>query len=108
MKKLVPDPPSNENLTTGSHRFGLCDAGHPPLYAINAGIAMEDALVHVSLLPKRVIDVAQSVGERRPGEQDGLHWANLHAVEMAKGLVDALLDGIEVRALQSSSAAGST
>jgi hypothetical protein len=31
-------------------------------------------------------------------EGRGMYWSNLHAIEMAEGLVEAMLDGIEVSA----------
>ncbi|UVJ46009.1 DUF3077 domain-containing protein [Pseudomonas sp. LS1212] len=111
MIKIVPDPPavSDESLAspTGTLNktaltvFGACDAGHAPLFAVCAGIPAEDALVHASLLLKGAFASAYAAcddgGDR---ERQGLLWSTLHSVEMAKALIDALLDGAEAEALE--------
>ncbi|WP_166363587.1 DUF3077 domain-containing protein [Pseudomonas akapageensis] len=111
MIKIVPDPPadSDESLAcpTGTlHKtaltvFGACDAGHAPLFAVCAGIPAEDALVHASLLLKGAFASAFAACDvGGDGEKQGLLWSTLHAVEMAKGLIDAVLDGAEVEGLE--------
>ncbi|UVJ45487.1 DUF3077 domain-containing protein [Pseudomonas sp. LS1212] len=101
MNKIVPDPPSYLLSKTASTAFGSCDAGHDPLFAVREGIDLEDALVHISLLLAGVCDTAQQACEHPAGhERKGLLWANLHSAEAAKGLVDALLDGIENQAVK--------
>ena len=106
MIKIVPDPPadSDESLAapTGTLNktaltvFGTCDAGHAPLFAVCAGIPAEDALVHASLILRGAFDTAY-VACDNAGEQQmkGLLWSTLHSVEMAKALIDAVLDGAE-------------
>ncbi|MDD0974350.1 DUF3077 domain-containing protein [Pseudomonas fontis] len=93
MKKIVPDPP---HFITALTAFGSCDAGHAPLFAVRSGIEAEDALVHASILLRGVLDTAQAASERAPSELRGFLWNILHATEMSKGLVDALLDGAEL------------
>ncbi|WP_166364232.1 DUF3077 domain-containing protein [Pseudomonas akapageensis] len=100
MNKIVPDPPSYLLSKTASTAFGSCDAGHDPLFAVRAGIDLEDALVHISLLLAGVCDTALHACQQADGlDRKGLLWANLHSAEAAKGLVDALLDGIENQTL---------
>lgn len=96
MTKIVPDPPQSPFGKTATTAFGLCDAGHVPLFAVRSGINAEDALVHVSLLLQSIYDTAQQASEHiQDMPKKGLLWATLHSAEMAKGLVDAVLDGIE-------------
>ncbi|MCY1438396.1 hypothetical protein D3C76_507310 [compost metagenome] len=96
MRKVVPDPPFTLGKTT-TLPFGTCDAGHAPLFAVRDSIAAEDALVHASLLLRGVCDSTQACCEQAGGrEQSGLLWSSLHSAEMAKALVDAVLDGMRV------------
>ncbi|MBJ9974502.1 DUF3077 domain-containing protein [Pseudomonas sp. S75] len=97
MKKIVPDPPLP---ATAHHPFGRCDAGHPPLFTVNPDIDPHDALVHVALYLRCAYDAGLKAMDHLREDGKGLFWSNLHAVEMAEGLVDAMLDGIESPAKQ--------
>lgn len=107
MIKIVPDPPPNgdDNSPAGTvHKtaetlFGSCDAGHAPLFSVRAGILAEDALIHASLYLKCVCDTANAACNTDTDVRQGLLWSLLHSAEIAKALVDALLDGAEARAL---------
>ena len=111
MKKLVPDPPislpghrrdpeldrANTILlhtlnATRERPFGLRDARGQPLYAVQPGVSAEDALAHVSLLLKCAEEVSDEITERASGIERGLIWSMVHSVEMARAVVDALLD----------------
>ncbi|WP_166359263.1 DUF3077 domain-containing protein [Pseudomonas akapageensis] len=96
MIKIVPDPPSSENLyKTVATAFGTCDAGHGPLFSVCAGINAEDALVHASLSLKCARETTYHMCMIEPAANQGLLWSTLHSIEMAKALVDAVIDGIE-------------
>ncbi|MNP24136.1 hypothetical protein D3C76_1168800 [compost metagenome] len=95
MNKIVPDPPLAKSRTTTSTAFSNCDAGHPPLFTVSAGITAQDALVHASLYLRCAYDTAfKGLEDANPSGQS-LLWSTMHSVEMAKGLVDALLDEVE-------------
>lgn len=101
MTKIVPDPPQYRFGKTAETPFGSCDAGHPPLFAVRDGIEAEDALVHVSLLLEGIYDTAQQACEHIHGlPKKGLLLSTLHSAEMAIGLVDAVLDGIDSGAVR--------
>lgn len=101
MTKIVPDPPQSLFGKTAATPFGSCGAGHPQLFAVRDGIEAEDALVHVSLLLEGIYDTVQQACEHIDGlPKKGLLWSSLHSAEMAKGLVDAVLDGIDGEALR--------
>ena len=96
MIKIVPDPPSGGKLyETVATAFGTCDAGHGPLFAVCAGINAEDALVHASLSLKCARETTYHMCMAETAANEGLLWSTLHSIEMAKALVDAVLDGIE-------------
>ena len=99
MKKIVPDPPHETLAPTANTLFGLCGAGHDPMFLVRPGIEPHDALVHVSLFLRGAYDTAHQASETADESAKGFLWSTMHSVEMAKGLVDALLDGIEARAL---------
>ncbi|PSS50139.1 DUF3077 domain-containing protein [Pseudomonas sp. BBP2017] len=99
MKKIVPDPPLDQSTTTSHTVFGACDAGHSPLFAVCSGIAAHDALVHASLYLSCAYDTGYKAFDNIDPASKNFLWSTLHSVEMAKGLVDALLDGIEDRAM---------
>ena len=94
MKKIVPDPPTSLHPTV-EKPFGDCAAGHPQLFSVNAGIAPHDALVHVSLYLRCAYDTAHQASKGIEDAAKGFLWSTLHSVEMAKGLVEALLDALE-------------
>ncbi|MNM97281.1 hypothetical protein D3C81_1097810 [compost metagenome] len=101
MIKIVPDPPPAGALPhTADTPFGACAAGHPPLFSVRAGIEAHDALVHASMYLRCAHDTGMQACDKVDADARGMIWATLHSVEMAKGLVDALLDGIETQALE--------
>ncbi|UVJ42223.1 DUF3077 domain-containing protein [Pseudomonas sp. LS1212] len=106
MIKIVPDPPLETPTDsaaipgtiqqTATTTFGSCDAVHAPLFAVCGGIRAEDALVHASLLLRGAFDTAYAACDNAADQHmKGLLWSTLHSVEMAKALIDALLDGAE-------------
>ncbi|UVJ45646.1 DUF3077 domain-containing protein [Pseudomonas sp. LS1212] len=96
MIKIVPDPPpAGTILKTVTTPFGSCDAGHEPLFAVRGGINAEDALVHASLLLRCATDTAYAASECPGVHEKGLMWSTMHSIEMAKAIVDALVDGAE-------------
>ncbi|MGX1124993.1 DUF3077 domain-containing protein [Pseudomonas sp. HLS-6 TE3448] len=99
MKKIVPDPPDFHLLQTTETPFGLCDVGHPPLFAVRAGINPEDALVHAGLYLKCASLTGPLMVEQASESGRGFAQSTLHSVEMAKALVDALLDSLEQQSL---------
>ncbi|WP_166365249.1 DUF3077 domain-containing protein [Pseudomonas akapageensis] len=95
MIKIVPDPPLTTLQKTVTTPFGICDAGHEPLFAVRAGIPAEDALVHASLLLKGACASTVQACEKAATAESGLLWLTLHAIETAKALVDAVVDGVQ-------------
>lgn len=92
MKKIVPNPPLPD---TKERAFSRCDAGHPPLFTVNPGVSAHDALVHVAQYLRGAYDCGYKALEHLDETGKSLFWSNLNALEMAEGLVEALLDGIE-------------
>jgi len=96
--KAEPDPatPSRllETLTfTSSKPVIPEDPCKPTLFAIQPGINAHDALTYVS----RLLETAELNGDEislhtNPVER-ALFWGMLHSVEVARAVVDALLDG---------------
>lgn len=69
------------------------------MFQVREGIAAEDALIHASVLLQGIYDTAQQACEHMEDlPKKGLLWSTLHSAEMAKGLIDAVLDGLEGRA----------
>ena len=113
MKKLVPDPPhqqrrdpdldrANAHLlqslkNTRPRPFGLRDAQGHALFAVQPGVNAEDALMHVALLLKCAEEMSDEITERASGIERGLIWSMVHSVEMARAVVEALLDGARTR-----------
>ena len=80
MKKIVPDPP----LFTCAHQG-------TSLFAINPGVPVQDALKHASLLLKGVELTADDIRSHLSGFEAEQLWSVIHGVELARGLVDALI-----------------
>ncbi|AZC35189.1 MULTISPECIES: DUF3077 domain-containing protein [Pseudomonas] len=79
-------------VETGSTSFGCRDGNGRPLFAVRAGVSAEEALLHVSLLLKCAEETADEITSAS-GIERGLIWSMIHSVEMARAVVDALLDG---------------
>ncbi|WIE48249.1 DUF3077 domain-containing protein [Pseudomonas sp. GM17] len=77
---------------TGSSSFGCRDGNGRPLFAVRPGVSAEEALLHVSLLLKCAEETADEITSAS-GIERGLIWSMIHSVEMARAVVDALLDG---------------
>jgi len=77
---------------TGSTTFGCRDGRDRPLFAVRPGVSAEEALLHVSLLLKCAEETADEITSAS-GIERGLIWSMIHSVEMARAVVDALLDG---------------
>ncbi|MCB2251003.1 DUF3077 domain-containing protein [Pseudomonas chlororaphis] len=110
MKKLIPVYRCPE-LKTANQTLRQALASSPPesldslhatkagpvspdsLFCVRQGISAEEALVHVSLLLKCAEEVSDEITERGSGLERGLIWSMVHSVEMARAVVDALLDG---------------
>ena len=100
-KKIVPDPPLP---CTSTRSFGRCDAGHEALFSVNPNIPAADALVHVALYLRCAYETGYKTLDYLREEGRGMYWSNLHAIEMAEGLVEAMLDGIETSPVSDNSA----
>lgn len=93
LESTTLSPSLHERFTaTGSTRFGCRDGEGRPLFAVCAGVNAEEALLHVSLLLKCAEETADEITSAS-GIERGLIWSMIHSVEMARAVVDALLDG---------------
>ncbi|MCU1740033.1 MULTISPECIES: hypothetical protein [unclassified Pseudomonas] len=110
VKKITPDPPAVSNGSVKSMRpdaarlidtLGLTlsktidydDPFKPTIFAIQPGVQAQDALTYVS----KLLEVAELNGDEislhtNPVERS-LFWGMLHSVEIARAVVDALLEG---------------
>ncbi|MGN7739269.1 DUF6124 family protein [Pseudomonas sp. 22526] len=120
MKKLVPDPPrtathrvrnlehdlanqqirqklslqpADASLIQSLKKTVSIPVSRDSLFSVREGINAEEALLHVSLLLKSAEEVSDEITERGSGIERGLIWSMVHSVEMARAVVDALLDG---------------
>lgn len=115
MKKIVPDPPliqidhcldielerirqtlaNHTDVPTPLETLGTTRATpvtDHSLFAIRPGIDAEQALLQVSLLLKGAEEICDEVTEQGSGIERGLIGALVHCVEMARAVVDSLLD----------------
>ena len=97
MTKGLPDPPTR--ATTASSAFGNCERSHPPLFAVRSGVDFEDALVHLSTLLKEAFATNLKAMEHATDTCRDLLLSNDHALDSAKAVVEALLDGVELQQL---------
>lgn len=96
MIKIVPDPPfPSERPTTAHTHFGSCTGVHPPLFAVCAGVDIEDALVHLAMSLKSAFETNAQVCEMADKPLRGLVWATQHSLEISQALVESLLSGFE-------------
>ncbi|MGH8463448.1 MAG: DUF6124 family protein [Pseudomonas sp.] len=96
MKKPVPDPPDLPFVETVERPVVSC-AEHPHLFSVCAGVSAEDALVHASLYLKCAsVNIEQALAHTRETGR-GFAWSTQHSLELARALIDALLDGIDLQ-----------
>ncbi|UUQ67639.1 DUF3077 domain-containing protein [Pseudomonas fuscovaginae UPB0736] len=90
------EPSLLETLKETAARPGnLRDGRHRSLFDVKAGINAETTLNHVSLLLRCAEEVSDEITEQGSGIERGLIWSMVHSVEMARALVDALLEGTQ-------------
>ncbi|WP_210641246.1 hypothetical protein [Pseudomonas sp. Tri1] len=119
MKKLVPAPPSSQSGQRRNRQYDLVNqqilqhfnsrdvdnrvlkqlkkttpipVGRDSPFCVRAGVSAEEALVHVSLLLDCALQVSDEITEHGSGLERGLIWSMVHSVEMARAVVDALLN----------------
>jgi hypothetical protein len=54
-----------------------------------------NALVHVALYLRSAYETGYKALDYMREEGRGMFWSTLHAIEMAEGVIEAILDGIE-------------
>ena len=81
MKKTVPDPPLSTKALQGSS-----------LFSVNPGVPVQEALKHASLLLKGAELTADDIHSHLSGYEAEQLWNVIHGIEMARSLVDALIN----------------
>ena len=95
MKKPVPDPPSHvPRFTTAHTPFGHCQDNQKPLFAVCAGVDIEDALIHLSMTLQSTYETTLQVCELADRTVGDLAWRSCQSLEISRALVRALLEGI--------------
>lgn len=95
MKKPVPDPPAYApRLTTAHTFFSVGNDSHKHLFAVCAGVDIEDALVHLSMTLKSALETNLQVCELAERSVGDLAWSSYHSLEISRALVESLLSGI--------------
>ncbi len=72
--------------------FGPVDSTLQPMFSLRAGISAHEALMHVSLLLLCAEQTSDEITELGSGVERGLIWSMVHSVEMARAMVDSLLE----------------
>ena len=85
MTKIVPDPPLSSITTLGVVTFG---ENEKPLFRVNAGMPIEEALEHASTLLFYSKKLAMEAAMDVRGEQYA--WAAHYLCEMGKAVIDDL------------------
>jgi len=93
VRKALAHHPVNVSLIAALAPTAAGPAGPDSLFAVRPGISAEEALVPVSMLLKAAEEVSDEITEHASGIERGLIWSLVHSVEMARGVVEALLDG---------------
>ncbi|NES08582.1 DUF3077 domain-containing protein [Pseudomonas laurentiana] len=90
----MPHPPPYLK-TTACATFGSCEDSHDPLFSVRAGLNVEDVLIHLTILLRSAYATNEQACQVVDNETRHLLWSTRTAVEMAQGLVQALLGGME-------------
>ncbi|MGY2199969.1 DUF3077 domain-containing protein [Pseudomonas gingeri] len=99
MIKITPDPPCTSMNSTAEDKVDSISQetvpGKPrkqPLFAVREDINLQDALTSVSQLLKTAEYVADDISTGANGIASDQIWTVTHSVEMARAMVDALLE----------------
>lgn len=118
MKKTTPDDPRPARIQRDDHQYdettrrlldelhasaapdlnslkptcGHAVGPHSP-FVVQPDVRALDALLHISMMLKSAEEVSDEITEQASGIERGLVWSLVHSVEMARSLVDALLEG---------------
>ena len=79
--------------TVGGASFGKCNAQNQRLFSVNAGVSVEEALQHASLL-MNCVNTLSFLGAVDDGN-DTMRWASHYLSEMAKAIIDDVTLGIQ-------------
>ena len=92
MTKIVPDPPLSAFTTLGVVTFGDYGENEKPLFRVNAGMPLGEALEHASTLLYYAKKLAMEAAMDVRGEQCA--WAAHYLCEMGKAVVDDLTQAL--------------
>ena len=92
MTKIVPDPPLSAFTTLGVVTFGDYGENEKPLFRVNAGMPLGEALEHASTLLYYAKKLAMEAAMDVRGEQYA--WAAHYLCEMDKAVVDDLTQAL--------------
>ena len=92
MTKIVPDPPLSSFTTLGVVTFGDYGENEKPLFRVNAGMPLGEALEHASTLLYYAKKLAMEAAMDVRGEQYA--WAAHYLCEMGKAVVDDLMQAL--------------
>lgn len=93
LRQALIQSPVDPSLFGSQHVTRGRPVGSDSLFCVREGISAEEALVHVSLLLKCAEEVSDEITEQGSGVERGLIWSLVHSVEMARAVVEALLEG---------------
>ncbi len=95
MKKPVPDPPAFDlaNTVTAAKPFGAMDVNIKQMFSVREGICSEDALMHASVLLSFVEATASDAADHLSLNDKALVLSIAQHAEMARALVNAVLEG---------------
>ncbi|ETK15172.1 hypothetical protein H097_23654 [Pseudomonas sp. FH4] len=88
MKKITPDPPFFSVTTIGAVSFGDYSESNHPLFRVNAGMPLPEALEHASTLLYYAKTLSMEAAMDTKSEQYA--WAAHFLCEMGKAVVDDL------------------
>lgn len=87
MKKLVPDPPP----ITAHTNFGCCRGTHVPVFSVNPGISLDDALVHLAMSLAAATESNLQACDMAAPPLQRVTWATQSSLETCEALMEALL-----------------
>ncbi len=87
----VPPAPTFADCKTATVEFFAHRAGNGDLFALNAGVPADVALEQASAFLEVVID---TIGDCAPSAPDSILWGAMYVAEMAKALVDGVVNGV--------------
>ncbi|OLS64386.1 hypothetical protein [Pseudomonas putida] len=89
MKENTSPAPTSRRTTAATH-FGACNGTHPPVFAVNPDVDIDDVLMHLTAAVTSAFESNAQLCEMLARPLADVAWATWQSLEVCQALIDAL------------------